>query len=83
MTFDELLLYENRSYLKRLLIILKNENSLLSIIFKRSLIYPLHVRIFSFLFDFFIDCGSNAIFYSDEYITQRFDNSNDKVQIKL
>ena len=79
MTFDELLLYDKRSYFKRLLNILKNENSLLSIIFKRSIIYPMHMRIFSFLFDFLIDCGANAIFYSDEYITKRYENSDNKV----
>lgn len=80
MEFEELLKYDKRSYFVKISILLKNENSLASLIFQKSLIFPLHMKIFCFLFDFFIDLGTNAIFYTDEYITKRYENSDDKVK---
>jgi len=83
MEFEDLLIYDKRSYIKKVIITIKNENSLASLIFKRSLIYPLHLRMFQFLFDIYIDCGANAIFYTDEYITKRYENSEEKVFFNL
>jgi len=80
MEFEDLLGYDKRPYLRKVWINLRNENSLLSLIFKRSLIYPMHLRLFQFLFDFYIDCGANAIFYTDEYISKRFENGDNTVK---
>jgi len=76
MSFEELIKYDKRSFLRKAFIQIKNDNVLASLIFKRSLIYPLHLAFFCFFFDFFIDCGANAIFYSDEYITKIYENQN-------
>jgi len=76
MSFEELIKYDKRSFLRKAFIQIKNDNVLASLLFKRSLIYPLHLALFRFFFDFYIDCGANAIFYSDEYITHIYQNQN-------
>lgn len=76
MSFEELKKYDKRSFARKAFIQIKQDNPLASLIFKRSLIFPLHLAIFCFLFDFFVDCGANAIFYTDEYITHNYENKN-------
>ncbi len=74
MSFEDLKKYDRRSFGRKVFIQIKNENPLASLIFKRSLIFPIHLAIFTFIFDFYVDCGANAIFYTDEYITLSYEN---------
>lgn len=82
MSFEELKKYDTRLFSRKLFIQIKNDNVLASLLFKRSLVYPLHLALFRFFFDFFRDYGANAIFYSDEYITHNYENQN-KVKFRF
>lgn len=71
MTFDQLIIYDKRSFFKYYFDTILEEHCILEIIFKRSLVYPKLFRTSLLFFSFSLDFALNAIFYSDSYISAR------------
>jgi len=70
---EDKLIYDKRdfkTYLKELLLY---EHDFLSLIFTKSLMEPIPLRISHFFFTVILNFAFNAIFYEDEYITERAD----------
>jgi hypothetical protein len=75
MNYDELVLHEKRGFWKYYWILVKDDHIVLSIWLKKSLLVPKFIRIALLFFNISLDYATNALFYSDEYISNRHQNS--------
>ena len=78
MKFLQILKYDKRSFLTVYWDSLLLEHDLISILFKKSIILPLALRIFFFFFNICLDFTTNAIFYTDQYISTRHTSTASK-----
>lgn len=75
MKFEDLILYDKRSFVTYFIQTFMIEHSILEIIFIRSLLIPKLIRILLLFSCFSIDFTLNAVFYSDDYISSKYTNS--------
>jgi hypothetical protein len=76
LTLEERLVYDTRSfsvYFKQNLV---RTNLIFSIIFKESIIDPIHIRLAKLIFSVSLIFGTNAFLFSDYYVEQRMAGGN-------
>jgi hypothetical protein len=83
LTIEERFVYDNRpffGYLKQNLI---RTNLSFSLLYKESIIDPIHIRITKLVFSISLLFGTNAFFFSDYYIEQRITMDNQVIIFNL
>lgn len=81
MKFKDLIIYDKRTFWVYYWQTLINEHCLLEIILKRSLLQPKLIRVISLFSTFSLDFTLNAIFYSDDYISAKYYDSLNNIEV--
>jgi hypothetical protein len=82
LTLAESIKYDKRTFKTYLIDNIIEEHRLLSLIFKRSLFYPVFIRMNELIFELSLSFSMNALLFSDQYVDARASSPN-KVSLHI
>jgi hypothetical protein len=73
---EESLMFDKRTYIQMLKDRLQLDHPVISLIFKKSMLDPIFIRLICFIFQYSLQFTINAMFFTDNLIATRINNSN-------
>jgi len=72
------IIYDRRNFYELYLTFLKQDHPIINLFFHYSIMEPLWVRLIIFFFNFTLIFTASAFFFSDDYIDQRAETSDEE-----